>query len=154
MEQAGISKKFGLSFDKEGNIVQMSKKDVQIKLLESNMRQASLEDMVKVIQETSNVHTDQIKSCSKKISQHKSDTEIILDKKKGEIDNQVDFLRSEMYDIEDMLTRSSARHLQESMMNSSNVILSHEGFGNQTKDDYQTSQDKDFEKHNSQMTQT
>lgn len=38
MKAQGFTKKHGLTFDKNGNVVPMSKKDVVNKLLESNQR--------------------------------------------------------------------------------------------------------------------
>lgn len=58
MQEQGITKKYGLTFDKNGNIAKMSKKDVQLRLLESNVKQAYLEDLIKGLTETSNSHND------------------------------------------------------------------------------------------------
>lgn len=157
MQAQGLTKKFGLTFDKNGNIATMSKKDVQLRLLESNVRQATLEDLIKGLTETSNSHNDQIKSFNKKLAHNKADTQIIMKKKKEEIERELEDFREEVYEIEDMITKTSARQLQDqSLRNSSVVRLSQDGFGNYST---QTGLDNNLPRKTSmkasnQMTQT
>lgn len=44
MESKGYQKKYGLIFDKDGNVIPMSKKDVVMKLLDTNIRIGNFSD--------------------------------------------------------------------------------------------------------------
>ena len=54
-----------------------------------------------------------------------------MNKKKEEIERELDDFRDEVYEIEEIITKTSARQMQEqSLRNSSVVRLSQDGFGN------------------------
>ena len=59
--------------------------------------------------ETSNTHNEQIKSFNKKLAHNKADTQIIMEKKKDEIEKELHGFRGEVNELEDLLTKKSMK---------------------------------------------
>ena len=67
-----------MKYDKDGNLIGMTKKDLQIKLLEANIKQGETEELIAGLTDTINTQQEQIKAFNKKLANSKADTEIIM----------------------------------------------------------------------------
>jgi hypothetical protein len=52
--ELGIIIKNGMKYDKEGNLIGMTKKDLQIKLLEANIKQGETDELITGLTDTIN----------------------------------------------------------------------------------------------------
>lgn len=54
IEELGIYTRNGMQYDKEGNLIGMTKKDIQLKLLENNIKLLEVEEIIREMTDSIN----------------------------------------------------------------------------------------------------
>ena len=108
MNEKGITIKWGMPFDKDGNMINMSKKDLQRLFMEQNIRHFNFEEQLRGVLESINNHGEMIKSFHKKLAHNKTDIQIIMERRKTEIQTMIGNFKHDMHDLEDMVTKRSS----------------------------------------------
>ena len=87
----------------------MTKKDIQVKLLETNIKLLEVDEILREMTDSINSLQEQIKSFNKKLANNKADTELIMTKKNNEIELYIDSVKMDMKEIEKLLAKGADR---------------------------------------------
>lgn len=93
LEAKGITKKYGLLWDKDGRPYPLSKIDIVNALGEANKMRFLLEDQVLSLSETTASQSDQIKAINKKFARGKNDALIVAEQNKVDLQREFTYLR-------------------------------------------------------------